>query len=379
MKFAEIIGQEAIKARLRKTVHANRISHAQLLLGPEGCGNLPLAVAYAQYLNCTQRTPDDSCGTCPSCIKYQKLAHPDLHFIYPISTTREVTKKPVSKLFIDKWRSLFLEKKGYFDYSSWSNQIGIEKKQAIINAEDCSEILHSLSYTNYESYYKVMIIWGVEKLYYSAAPKILKILEEPPDRTLFLLVTSDFDQIISTIQSRVQVIKVPAITEADMENYLSTFHTNQAQNRTVVSLAGGNLVKAMRLLDNSDQDVDYLVRFSQWIDHCMKRDYHALLGFSSGLGQFSREELIHFCQYGLKILRCCFLNNMSLKELQKVTTHEAGYIEKFAPLTRSNVGFQMTNDLNQTINHIERNANTGILFYDLSLQFTRYLTVKKRN
>ena len=194
MQFSKIIGQQTIKNKLIQTVKDNRISHAQLFLGPEGCGKLGLAIAYAQFINCTGRNSesDDSCGVCASCRKYQKLAHPDLHFIYPTSTTKEVPEKPSSKDFIGNWRSLLLDNEGaYIKLIQWYNTIGIENKQGIINVNDCTDIIRTLSYKSYESKYKVVIIWMVEKLFHSAAPKILKILEEPPDNTLILLVAEE--------------------------------------------------------------------------------------------------------------------------------------------------------------------------------------------
>lgn len=178
MKFAQVIGQQAVKQRLIKTVKDNRVSHAQLFLGPEGSGKLALAVAYAQFINCSDRGDNDSCGVCPSCIKYNKFIHPDLHFIFPTAATDKI-EKPVSLDFIASWREMLLETRCYSDLPTWYEKIGIERKLAIINVRDCSEILKKLSYKSYEAEYKVMIIWMVEKLFHAAAPKILKILEEP--------------------------------------------------------------------------------------------------------------------------------------------------------------------------------------------------------
>ena len=264
MRFSEIPGQQAIKEKLIQTVTSQRVSHAQLFYGPESSAKLALAIAYAQYINCKNRktgiqdagykmqdVPDpesfiphhkspvtshqlpvtsaDSCGVCPSCVKYQKLIHPDLHFIYPVATTKRVTKKPQSKLFADEWRKFFLQRPFPVNLRDWYDFIGIENKQGIINAEDCNEIITSLSYKSYESEYKVMIIWMVEKLFHSAAPKILKILEEPPEKTLLLLISEDPDQIISTIKSRCLMVRIPpdrSIIKTDddaREQYLDNF------------------------------------------------------------------------------------------------------------------------------------------------------------
>lgn len=188
MLFNKIIGQQQVKERLIQTVKENRVSHAQLFIGANGSGKLALAIAYAQYVNCKSRSETDSCGICPSCIKYEKLIHPDLHFIYPIAATKEV-KKPRSADFIESWRSLLIENNYYISLNEWFEKIGIENKQGIINAEDCNSIIKTLGYKSYEAEYKVMIIWMAEKLFHAAAPKILKILEEPPEKTLFILIT----------------------------------------------------------------------------------------------------------------------------------------------------------------------------------------------
>ena len=190
--------------------------HAQLFLGPEGSGKLPLALAYAQYINCQNRQEDDSCGHCPSCIKFNKLIHPDLHFVYPVSKTKDSSDKPTSKEFLKPWRELVLENNGYINLTDWYEKIDIEKKQGIINADDCNNIIKTLSYKSFESEYKIMIIWMVEKLFHSAAPKILKILEEPPEKTLFILISENPDIIINTILSRTQLVKIPKIANNDL-------------------------------------------------------------------------------------------------------------------------------------------------------------------
>ncbi|MFH1321736.1 MAG: hypothetical protein ABII90_13940 [Bacteroidota bacterium] len=221
MLFKEVIGQQSTKEQLIQTVKDNRISHAQLFLGPEGSGNLPMAIAYAQYISCEKRGDEDSCGICPSCYKYNKLAHPDLHFIYPVATTKEVPKDPTSAKFSDKWRQAISENP-YLNLNQWYNQIDIANKQGIINAEDCNEIIKKLSLKTYESEFKVMIIWKPERLYHAAAPKLLKILEEPPQKTLFLLVAENQDQIIKTILSRTQLVKFRKIYDQDLQREMTT-------------------------------------------------------------------------------------------------------------------------------------------------------------
>nr|MBC8146675.1 DNA polymerase III subunit delta [Bacteroidota bacterium] len=219
MQFKEVIGHEEIKKRLIQTVRENRISHAQLFAGQEGIGKLALAIAYGQYISCTNKQETDSCGVCPSCIKYNKLIHPDLYFTYPVSTNKEVKTKPLSRLFISKWREILLQKDYIFSLQQWYQKIQIENKQGIINTEDCNEIIKSLSLKTFESEYRVVIIWMPEKLFHAAAPKLLKILEEPPPKTLFLLITESPDKILKTIISRTQIIKIPKLKDQDVKEY----------------------------------------------------------------------------------------------------------------------------------------------------------------
>jgi DNA polymerase-3 subunit delta' len=210
MLFSEIIGQENTKKQLIDSVQTSRMSHAQLFSGPEGSGSLPLAIAYAQYVSCTQQGADDSCGVCPSCRKYNKLAHPDLHFVFPVATTDKVKSKPVSDLFLPEWRDILLTNP-YFSFNQWLEHIGVDNKQGLIGTEEAGEIIRKLTLKTYESDYKVMVIWMPEKMNDSSANKLLKMIEEPPLKTLFLLVSEHPEQIITTIISRTQLVKVPRI------------------------------------------------------------------------------------------------------------------------------------------------------------------------
>ena len=214
MLFKDIIGQEEIKKKLIKTVEENRVSHAQLFSGPEGAGSLPLAIAYAQYISCENRSGNDSCGTCHSCFKYSKLIHPDLHFILPVASTPKV-KEPLTDKFLEEWRVSFIENP-YLNPAEWYKAIGLENKQGFINVAESNEIIRKLSLKSYESEYKVVIIWLPEKMNKSAANKLLKIIEEPPSKTLFLMVTENSTNILPTIYSRVQVIRIPKLEEAEI-------------------------------------------------------------------------------------------------------------------------------------------------------------------
>lgn len=383
MKFSDVIGQQEVKNRLITAAKAARISHAQLFFGPEGCGALTLALAYAQFLNCQhpvlkevhgETIPADSCGTCPSCIKYAKLAHPDLHFIFPVATTREVPKDPVSRKFYDKWRPFVLNNNGYANLNDWYTEIGIEKKQGLINAEDCSEILRTLSYKSYEGGYKVMVIWMVEKLFHAAAPKILKVLEEPPDQTLFLLITENPGQLISTIRSRTQLIKLNTISDPDLLTALKKKHAAADINwADVIRMAQGNYREALRLLQSEDPEKIHFERFRQWMRHCFQRHIQGILEMGQEFASLGREEQKQMMSYALRLVRESMLLDIRGVALCRLNPDELGFAEKFAPFVHPTNGAKISSALEQAIVHIERNANPSILFTDLSLRISRVL------
>lgn len=380
MQFSRVTGQQSIKNKLIQTVKESRISHAQLFLGPGGCGKLAMAIAYAQFINCTGRKPEDqdSCAKCSSCHKFEQLAHPDLHFIYPVAATREVPKKPVSKNFMNPWRSLLLEKNAYIKLPHWYEVMGIDNKQGIINAEDCNEIVKMLSYKSYEAQYKVMIIWMVEKLFHAAAPKILKILEEPPEKTLFLLVAEEQGQIISTILSRTQLVKFKKLGDDDIRSELINNHgiqPSQAHKATIA--ADGNLIDALEFLEDEGSD-EYFIQFRQWMRLCFKFDTIAVNNWIGMMVKLGREKQKAFIAAALQILREC----LSYKVQGEGSIRHEGEEREFIIGFSGVIPLRFISDLNQQLNeasyHIERNANPGILFMDLSLKISRMLKNRKQ-
>jgi DNA polymerase-3 subunit delta' len=378
MLFTNITGQQAIKQRLIQTVSDSRISHAQLFLGPEGCGNLGLAIAYAQYINCENKQPGDSCGKCPSCIKYNKLIHPDLHFIFPVATTKKIAKDPTSNLFLSDWRELLLENNCYISLNDWYNKIDIENKQGIINADDCNEIIRTLSYKSYESEYKVMIIWMVEKLFHAAAPKILKILEEPPDKTLFILVSENHDQIIDTILSRTHLVSIPKITKEEMFTALKNKITGKPESELgdIVQAADGNYREVIRMLQQSETCSDNFENFSNWMRLCYQRKIIDIEKFVNEMATSGREKQKHFLSYSLQFVRDCLVMQYGYEEIVRLNKEEQKFVRNFAPYVNAANGYQFSDEFNKAIYHIERNANPSILFMDLSLKISQLLKIK---
>lgn len=375
MRFSEIIGQEGIKQKLIQTVLDHRVSHAQMFFGPEGNEKLALAIAYAQFINCQERTTGDhpdSCGTCPSCIKYQKLIHPDLHFVIPISTTKKVPKKPKSKDFLEEWRAFLIGNDYHVNLHEWYEFIGMENKQGIINADDCVEIIHTLSYKSYESEYKVVILWMVEKLYYSAAPKILKILEEPPEKTLFILITEDPDQVISTIRSRTLLVKIPKIGVSDLSKYLIEKHALGEREAGIVARQSyGNLKQALNRLKHIEEDQFDFTNFRSWMLLCYNNKVAELVGFSGEISRIGRENQKAFLLYALRVISFCSVLSFGNEEDVTAEGAELKFLKNISEYINPSNYARFSELFNTALYHIERNAHPQTLFLDVSLKAAR--------
>lgn len=393
MLFKDIIGHKDVINRLIQTVKDNRVSHAQLILGPEGVGKLALAIAYAQFVNCTNKQyyndneiAADSCGVCKSCLKFNKLIHPDVHFVFPNTTTKKVTKNNLSENFLTEWREFLIENNYFVSLNQWFEKLGVENKQGSINVRDCNEINRILSFKTYEAEYKVMIIWMVEKLYHSAAPKILKILEEPPEKTLFILISENHDQILSTILSRTQLIKLFKISDNEIINALiNKYQINEDRAIEIASHADGNYLEALNLVNQNADDKFHTEMLIKWMRSCfkgnlnenIKNNVEGLNDLVNVLAKIGREKQKAFLNYILKISRACILIHYDQSNLLKLSTNEANFLQKFYlyinPLNIEDI----QKEINSSIYHIERNANASILFMDLSLKMFTLLNRKE--
>ena len=377
MRFSEITGQEQTKKKLIQTYLEGRVSHAQLFYGPEGNGKLALAIAYSQLLNCQDPIRGegevvDSCGVCPSCRQHQKLIHPDLHFVYPIATTRKVSKRPQSKDFLEDWRSLLIENNGHITLQEWYDKIGMENKQGIINADDCNDIIKTLGYKSYESEYKVMIIWMAEKLYYAAAPKLLKILEEPPDKTLFILVSEDPDSVIATIRSRTLLVRIPKFHEKDIARYLvDNTGIDEDHAHRMARISAGNLKLAIQRVKSEEEDRLYFESFRDWMRQCVQPRIPELVAYCSELSKNNREYHKAFFQYALKIVQACASSNFAMLPVLAREEEEHLFITRFSKFITQETLPEFMEQFNQAIYHIERNAYPQILYLDLSFKIIR--------
>lgn len=374
MRFCEIIGQEEVKNLLRQSVKDERIAHAQLFVGDRGVGKLQLALAYAQYIACPNRTDKDSCGSCPSCMQYQKLQHPDLHFTFPIVKDE---KKDICDEFVQEFRDLLL-KKTYISIEDWYNTMGIETKQGMIYEKESSEILRKLSLKSFSNGYKVMIIWHAEKMNVFCANKLLKILEEPPTQTLFILISEHPEELLSTIISRTQEIRVPHITDEALSAKLhATINLSTEDTKRISRMANGSYLRALEFISTSEDNHKYFDDFvalmrNAWLVG-QKKDYSALIQLRKWSIEIAdksvgKEKQKAFLQYAQRQIRENYIYNFGFSEMNFQTEAEQQFSTRFAPFIHDGNVEQMMNELGKAEMQITQNANARIVFFDLCLQ-----------
>ncbi len=373
MLFRDIIGQEATKRQLRQAVREGRIPHAQLFTGISGIGKLQLALAYAQYLNCPHRTEEDSCGTCPTCLQFQHLQHPDLHFVFPIVGSDEVCDN-----FLEPWRKIILEQH-YFDLDDWHEALGIENKQSMIYEKESGEILHKLSLKAYGDGYKIMIIWQPEKMNASSANKLLKILEEPAPKTVFILVSEHPEKLLSTIQSRVQTVLVPRLETETIAAALQQKGIASAQAHDIARIANGSylaaLKKANETAENQQELSDFIALFRDAYTVGVLQDPQKKYDSLKRLKQWSlemagigREKQKYFLQYAQQQVRENYIRNLAQPELNYQLEAERDFSVKFAPFIHDGNVEAIMNQLDLAERQIEQNGNAKMIFFDLCLQ-----------
>ena len=354
MLFNQIIGQEHIKKHLQTSAENGRIPHAQLFVGKEGAGTLPMAIAYAQFLLCNFSDNGDACN-----LKCNKLQHPDLHFAFPVTTNDAVKKHAVSDLFLEDWRQ-FINEQPYGSLFNWLQHIGVENKQGLIGVDEAEAIVKKLKLKSYEGGFKVMIIWMAEKMNSAAANKLLKLIEEPPEKTVFLLITENEEQIINTIKSRCQALHFPVLSEQDIANTLVVnYQVDDNKAANIAHQAEGNLNKALHLLNNDAADLVFEEWFVTWIRTAFKAKGNAavvqqLIGWSETIAKSGRETQKRF--------------------LESKTGFQ---LSKFAPFVHSGNILEIEKEISEAIYHIERNGNAKIILLDLSMKLTRFLHKKE--
>lgn len=378
MQFAEVIGQQAVKKRFIQSVLEERVSHAQLIFGPEGSGGLPLALAFAQFLTCEKPTESDSCGICPSCIKNQKMVHPDVHYSFPVATVRDITK-PKSTDFLEEFRQAVIDQP-YLDLNDWFECLDTANKQGFMSVEESADILRKLHLKSYESPFKIVIQWMPEKMRTEAANKLLKIIEEPPDKTIFFLVTENRDQIISTILSLTQLIKINHLSDDDIQQALiDRLQLLPAQARSLAHLADGNYHLAMQLSAHEPADKSFEEQFIEWMRLCFQplKSFDKLLPWFDVIAKSGRERQKQFLIGSIQTLRECIIANLAPTELLRLDDHQKKLLKDFMPFIHQQNMHEFINELNDACYHIERNANPKILFLDLSFRLNKVLMTKR--
>ncbi|MFD1314383.1 DNA polymerase III subunit [Namhaeicola litoreus] len=383
MHFKDIIGQQNIKNHLIQSVENGRIPHAQLFVAPSGSGALALAVAYARYILCHPKTQKDESG-CHAChVKFDKLVHPDLHFVFPVNKTDKVKDHPISDLFLEEWRK-FVLKSPYGTLFNWYQTLGIENKQGQIGVDEAESIVKKLSLKSFEGGYKIMIIWMAEKMNTSASNKLLKLIEEPPKDTLFILIAEEEEQIINTIRSRCQLLQFRSLSDFDIQQALVQKEgVDEFLAAKIANRSNGNYNNAVHILHNDANDLTFENWFIFWVRTAFKAKGNAaviqdLIGWSDEIAKTGRETQKRFLLYCLQFFRQALMENYKAGSLVFYEpTDKNFHIKKFAPFVHGGNIIGINEALNEAIYHIERNGNAKIILLDLSMQLTRLLHQKE--
>ena len=379
MLFNKIIGNLNIKKQLLEGVKNNRVSHAQLFSGKSGSAKLALALAYAQFLNCENRLKNDSCNTCPSCLKYNSLSHPDLHLIVPVLKMKNI-QHPISDHFIQQWRD-FITDNYYASLNDWIDSFGTENKtgqQGTIYKHEADDIHKKLSLKNYESEYRVVLIWMPERMNLEASNKLLKLFEEPPKGTIFILVSENINQLLLTTLSRLQIIQVSDFTTHDIVNFFEKNTLSFEKAEQLRNITDSDLGKINQILNDNENTLDLFNDFSSWMRLLYKVDIQEISKWTNELALKGRKQQKLFLSYTIKMIRECIIYNFASNNLLKANEKEHAFLTNFSPFIHEENSLLMVEKLEESIQSINRNANAKILFFELSLQMVKLLKLKRK-
>jgi DNA polymerase III subunit delta' len=382
MKFNEILGHKTFINHLVNTVITGRIPHAQLFIGSEGSGILTVAIAYSQMILCSNLGTENSLENESCNLKFESFSHPDLHFIYPTVTTEDVKTKPKSVDFIKKWKN-FLKEKPYGSLFDWYSFLEVQNKQGEIRVDDSQEILKTLALKSYEGGYKIMIVWMAEKMNVAASNKLLKLLEEPPEKTLFILIAENEEDIIQTIRSRCQVLHFGKLSDNDIISELTSNHGIDIQTATKIAhQSQGDFNKALQLLEGNSEELPFGEWFVQWVRAAFRAKGNAtsildLISWSEKIASLGRETQKMFLNYCTEMFRQAVLFNYQAEKLVYLDPKvEKFKLENFAPFVNGNNINDIFREISDAQYHIERNGNAKIIFTDLSIRLTRLIHKK---
>lgn len=394
MFFKDIVGHTKVINTLIQIIKENRISHSQLILGAEGVGKISLALALSRFIQCENKQYfdnnikgilADSCGHCQSCKQMDNYSHPDIHYVFPSASAKNTTSgENKSSLYLNEWREFLLENNSYISLNDWYAKLGLDNKQGIINVRDCEEIGENLNLKTHQSEYKIFIIWHIEKLFHAAAPKLLKNLEEPPEKTLFLLTTDNYDSVLPTIASRTQLIKLEKPSKDEISEYLiNKYGIDSKTANEAASVADGNINKAVKLINDNEDTVKINEFIINWLRSCYLgyttdrtikgKNFQGLNSFNEEFSKFGREKQKKILRQTLKIIRNGLISSIESSLIKNVNSEEAAFLNNFSKvITIENIENIYTT-LNDAVYHIERNANPKILFMDVSFKMNSFL------
>ena len=374
MLFKDIIGQEEAKERLIREAKEGKIAHARLFCGNEGVGKLPLAIAYAQYLSCDHPTDTDSCGVCPNCTKYNKLIHPDLHFVFPI--IKKKNKDTTSDDYLQEWREI-INSSPYFNLNMWLKEMGAENQQAHIFVKESDEIIRKLNLKSSQGGYKVMIIWLPEKMNVECSNKLLKLLEEPPTQTIFILISEEPDMLLPTIQSRVQRFNIHAINKEKIAENLCLNYGLQAKDaEDIAHRSQGNFLKALETIHLNEDNVFYFEEFVSLMRLAYQRKIREIKQWSDNIAAIGRERQKNFLTYIQRMLRESFIYNFHNPDISYLSDEEQKFSSRFSPFINESNVINIMEELNTAEQHIGQNVNAKMVFFDLALKMIVLLVQK---
>ena len=374
MFFRDVIGQDKAKQRLIREAKEGKIAHARLFCGPEGIGKLPLAIAYARYLSCQNPGEDDACGTCPNCMKYNKLAHPDLHFVFPVIKIK--SKDTVSDDFLPEWREL-LSQTPYFNLNIWLKEMGAENQQAQIYVKESDEIIRKLNLKSSQGGYKIMIIWLPEKMNVECSNKLLKLLEEPPSQTIFLLVSEEPEMLLTTIQSRTQRFNLYGIEEKQIaQKLIQQYGILEQDAIDIAHLSEGNFLKALETIHLNEENQLFFEMFVSLMRLSYQRKIREMKQWSETMASMGRERQKQFLQYCQRMIRENFIYNFHESSITFLNEEERHFSSRFAPFVNERNVIGIMNELSEAQRHIEQNVNARMVFFDFSLKMIVLLVQK---
>ncbi len=367
MFFKDVIGQEKAKAFLRRSADEDRIPHARIFLGRKGSGTLAASLAFAQYVMCEDKKDGESCGVCPHCRKAEKMIHPDIHFSYPT-----VGSKAVSTMFSKEWRAAVSENP-YLNLQQWLTAINAENKQGNITKDECVDIVKKLSLKTFEGNYKILIMWLPEFLG-KEGNRLLKLIEEPPENTLFMLIAEDAEKILNTILSRCQVVQFTPLSDEEVKNALTAKGVEAGKAEQIAHLANGDLNEALTLIDESDNDNALL--FLQWLRMCYLGKPSEVVEWSNKFASIGRENQKHFFDYGLFFLREYMILKLTGNERVRLNENELKTAKNLTRVIEPDQIEPMSKILTESAFHISRNANPKIMMTEVSVSMNRLLRRK---